>query len=189
MHAFRIGPWAKKKQTAKDHVTFLMRSTDAQRGFVHALASQQLGEAAGALWPEIPSQFHVPADTSTLAYIKHAAKHPSHEFGRLISSHKKASGFISTLGELVGDAASASKGYILKAGKWAIEHGDEIKKGTSIIKNLVQTGTTIGQITGLLGAKKKSQLDDIAAALDKHVQSAYEPVPKKKGGNFRRILV
>ena len=138
-HKFRTHIWAKRRQTGKDHAHFLMNSTTAQRSFIHELASQQLGHPPSRLWGvPIPEDFHQPADKQTLQFVRNAAKHSSHEFGRLISSHKAGSGFISGLSEMMGDAAKASSSYLGKVGKFFGEHGEAIKNGVSIGKDLFE---------------------------------------------------
>ena len=189
-HKFRVGAWAKRKPTGKDHMTFLMNSTNAQRSFVHELASQQLGHPPSNMWGvPIPTEFHQPTDTATLNYIMHSAKHAPHEFGRLISSHKKASGWVSGLMEAVGDGVKTAAKYGAQVAKWAGEHSEQIMTGTKIVKGLVQTGTSIAQMTGAMSGESKANLDAIAAALDKHAQATWNPEPKKKGGYFGRILI
>ena len=139
-HNFRTLTWKKKNQTGSDHFKFLMNSTNAQRSFVHELASQQLGHPPSNLWGvPIPQEFHQPADQKTLQFVRNAAKHPSHEFGRLISSHKTASGFIGALGDMVGSAAKSSAGYLGKVGRFIGTHGSQIKTGVAIAKDLVAT--------------------------------------------------
>ena len=188
-HKFRVGAWAKRKPTAKDHMAFLMNSTNAQRSFVHELASQQLGHPPSNMWGvPIPTEFHVPTDPATLTYIMHSAKHAPHEFGRLISSHKKASGWAQGLMEAIGDGAKAAARYGGKVAAWAGEHSDQIMTGTKVIKGLVQTGTSIAQLSGALSGKSRTSLDAIAAALDKHAQEIFKPEPKK-GGHFGRVLI
>ena len=72
--------------------------------------------------------------------------------------------------------------------KWAGEHSEQIMTGTKIVKGLVQTGTSIAQMTGAMSGESKANLDAIAAALDKHAQATWNPEPKK-GGYFGRILI
>ena len=189
-HKFRTHIWAKRKQNAKDHFHFLMNSTTAQRSFIHELASQQLGHAPSRLWGvPIPEEFHQPADKQTLSFVRNAAKHSSHEFGRLISSHKAGSGFISGLTEMMGDAAKASGSYLGKVGKFIGEHGEAIKNGVSIGKDLFSTGTQIAQLAGWMHPDTKSNLDAMASAIDKHVQGDHYKTKKKTGGAFGRVLI
>ena len=101
-HNIRTGAWRKAKITPKSHFNFLMNSTNAQRSFIHELCAQQLGRSPSNLWGvPVPKELVPHTDRHTLKHVMHAAKHAPHEFGRLISEHKKASGFISALGELV----------------------------------------------------------------------------------------
>ena len=184
----------KKKQTGRDHANFLMNSTNAQRSFIHEMCSQSLGNPPSMMWGHpIPSELIPPADKETLQFTMNAAKHAPHEFGRLISSHKKASGWISAAGDLIGSFGKSALKYGAKGGKWAIENGDAIKTGTSVISNLVQTGTAIAQISGAMSGDQKTKLDAIAAALAKFPQTVFKekekPKEPKKGGSFRRILI
>ena len=189
-HKFRTHIWAKRRQTGKDHAHFLMNSTTAQRSFIHELASQQLGHPPSRLWGvPIPEDFHQPADKQTLHFVRNAAKHSSHEFGRLISSHKTGSGFISGLSEVIGDAAKASGSYLGKVGKFFGEHGEAIKNGVSIGKDLFSTGTQIAQLAGWMHQDTKSNLDAMANAIDKHVQGDHYKPKKKTGGAFGRVLI
>ena len=188
-HKFRTHTWAKRKPTGKDHMNFLMNSTNAQRSFIHEVTSQMLGHPPSNLWGvPVPEEFKVHADPNTLNFIRHASKHAPHEFGRLISSHKKASGWISSITDAVTDGAKAAVKYGGKAAAWGIEHGDQIKTGVSVLKNVVQTGTQIAQIAGLMSGDTKSNLDSIAAALEQHTQADVykKKEPTKKGG---RILI
>ena len=189
-HNFRTHTWKKQKQTGADHFKFLMNSTNAQRSFVHELASQQLGHPPSMLWGvPIPQELHQPADKETLHFVMHAAKHSPHEFGRLISSHKKASGFIGALGDLIGDAAKTSAKYVGKVGRFIGKNGEAIKTGASIVKDLVQTGSTIAQITGLIPPDTKSSIDGIAAAVNQHVQGDHYKAKPKRGGYFGKIMI
>ena len=111
-HNFRTGAWRKATITPKDHFNFLMNSTNAQRSFIHELCAQQLGRAPSNLWGvPVPKELVPHADRHTLKHVMHAAKHAPHEFGRLISEHKKASGFISALGEAI--AGGGQNGWSL----------------------------------------------------------------------------
>ena len=190
-HNFRTLSWKKKNQTGADHFKFLMNSTNAQRSFVHELASQQLGHPPSNLWGvPIPGEFHQPADRHTLQFVRNAAKHAPHEFGRLISSHKKASGFISGLGDVIGDSAKASAGYLGKVGRFIGTHGTQIKTGVAIAKDLVSTGTTIAQAAGWLHPETKSTIDSIAAAVDSHAQGDhYKSKRHKTGGYMGKVLI
>ena len=193
-HNFRTLTWKKKNQTGADHFKFLMNSTNAQRSFVHELASQQLGHPPSNLWGvPIPQDFHQPADQKTLQFVRNAAKHPSHEFGRLISSHKTASGFIGALGDMIGSGAKASAGYLGKVGRFIGTHGTQIKTGVAIAKDLVSTGTTIAQAAGWLHPETKSTIDSIAAAVDSHAQGDHYKTKTtkgpKKGGYMGRVLI
>ena len=191
-HKFRTGVWAKATQSPKDHFQFLMNSTNTQRSFVHELSSQMLGIPPSNLWGvHIPPQLHPQGDHETLRFVQHAAKHPAHEFGRLISSHKKASGWISNLGDLIGDGAKAVGGYGKKVAKFVSKNGKAIQRGVSITKDLVQTGSTIAQLAGLIDPQKKSTIDAIANAVAQHAQGEHYTGKKgkKQGGYFERILI
>ncbi len=192
-HNFRTLTWKKKNQTGADHYKFLMNSTNAQRSFVHELTSQQLGLPPSMMWGvPIPHEFHQPADQETLKFVQNASKQAPHEFGRLISSHKKGGNFISALSDLIGSGASASKNYLMKVGKFAIKHGAQIKTGVSIAKDLVSTGTTIAQAAGWLHPDTKSTIDNIAAAMDKHAQGDHyksKQKGEKTGGSLGRVLI
>jgi hypothetical protein len=172
-----------------------MNSTNAQRSFVHELSSQMMGHTPSNLWGvQIPHTLHPASDHGTLQYVQSAAKHPAHEFGRLISSHKKASGWISTLGDLIGDGAKVVGGYGKKVAGFISKNGKAIQRGVSITKDLVQTGSTIAQLTGLINPNTKSTIDKIAAAVAKHAQGAHYKTPtpakgKKTGGYFERVLI
>ncbi|HIK58230.1 MAG TPA: hypothetical protein EYF96_03980 [Nitrospinaceae bacterium] len=192
-HKFRTHIWAKRKQNGKDHAHFLMNSTTAQRSFIHELASQQMGHPPSRLWGvPIPTEFHQPADHKTLSFVRNAAKHSSHEFGRLISSHKTGSGWVGALSDFVGDAAKTSAKYLGKVGKFMGEHGEAIKNGVSIGKDLFQTGTQIAQLAGWMHQDTKSNLDAMASAIDKHAQGDHykpkKPTNPKKGGGFRVLI-
>ena len=188
-HKFRTHTWAKRKRTPKDHFNFLMNSTNAQRSFIHEVTSQMLGHPPSNLWGvPVPDEFRVHADPETLHYVRNASKHPPHEFGRLISSHKKASGWAGDFMEAVSSGAKAAAKYGGKTAAWMIEHGDQIKTGVSVLKNVVQTGTQVAQLAGLMSGKTKNSMDAIAAALEAHSQAdVYKK--KKKGAGFNRILI
>ena len=187
-HNFRVNTWRKKKQTGRDHANFLMNSTNAQRSFIHEMCSQSLGNSPSMMWGhQVPSELIPPADKETLQFTMNAAKHAPHEFGRLISSHKKASGWVSGLMTAVGDGVKTAAKYGAQVAKWAGEHSEQIMTGTKIVKGLVQTGTSIAQMTGAMSGESKANLDAIAAALDKHAQATWNP--PKKGGYFGRILI
>ena len=195
-HNFRTLTWKKKNQTGVDHFKFLMNSTNAQRSFVHELASQQLGHAPSNLWGvAIPEEFHQPVARHTLKFVQSAAKQAPHEFGRLISSHKTASGFISALGDMIGDGAKASASYLGKVGRFIGAHGTQIKTGVTIAKDLVSTGTTIAQAAGWLHPESKSTIDSIAAVVDKHAQGDHykskskRSAGRKTGGYLGRVLI
>ena len=195
-HNFRTGSWAKKKQTGRDHANFLMNSTNAQRAFIHEICHQALGGTPSDFWGQqpVPQEVMIPADKQTLKYTMLAARHPAHEFGRLISSHKKASGFISGIGEIIGDLAKTAGKYGKNAMSFIAKNHEAIKSGVAIGKDLFQTGTTVAQLAGWIPEGKKTQLDAIANALAKHASgdhyAAKKPEkPDKKGGSFRRIMV
>lgn len=196
-HNFRSGTWKKRKQTGKDHYHFLMNSSNAQRSFIHEACSQALGHAPSRLWGhvEIPPELMPASDPDTLQFTRNAAKHSAHEFGRVISTHKKAGSLISAFGELVGDSAKASVGYLGKVGRFVMKNGDAIKTGISIGKDVIQTGTSIAQLAGWMGQDKADTLNSIAATINAHAQSdtykskKTDKVAAKKGGAFRRILV
>jgi hypothetical protein len=195
-HNFRSGTWKKRKQTGKDHFHFLMNSSNAQRSFIHEACSQALGHAPSRLWGhvEIPPELMPSSDPDTLQFTRNAAKHSAHEFGRVISTHKKASGLISSLGEMIGDAGKASAGYLGKVGRFVLKNGDAIKTGISIGKDVIQTGTSIAQLAGWMGQDKADTLNAIAATVNAHAQSdtyksKKDKVGAKTGGAFRRILV
>jgi len=192
-HNFRTHTWKKKNQTGMDHMSFLMNSTNAQRSFIHELASQQLGHPPSNMWGvPIPEELHQPADKQTLQFVVHAAKHSPHEFGRLISSHKKASGMIGDIGEAIAGFAKGTSKYLGKVATYGLAHADQIKTGVNIAKGLVQTGTTIATAAGWLHPDKKTTIDSVAAALDKLVQGEKkkEATPEpKKGGYFGKIMI
>jgi len=195
-HNFRLGTWKKRKQTGKDHFHFLMNSSNAQRSFIHEACSQALGHAPSRLWGhvEIPPELMPSSDPDTLQFTRNAAKHSAHEFGRVISTHKKAGSLISSIGEMIGDAGKASAGYLGKVGRFVLKNGDAIKTGISIGKDVIQTGTSIAQLAGWMSQDNKDTLDSIAAVVDRHAQgdtykSKKDKVGTKTGGAFRRILV
>jgi len=182
-HNFRTGAW-RKPQTPKSHFNFLMNSTNAQRSFIHELCAQQLGHRPSRLWGvPVPRELVPQTDSHTLKHVMHAAKHAPHEFGRLISEHKKASGFISALGELIAGGAKTAARYGKSVGQFIGKNAAAIQRGVSITKDLVTTGTTIGQVVGLLHPDTKSKIDEIADAIHKLSQ---KEKGIKKGG---RILV
>ena len=191
-HKFRVNAWAKRKQTPKDHFHFLMNSTNAQRSFIHEVTSQMLGHKPSNLWGvPVPHEFRVHADKDTLNFVRHASKQAPHEFGRLISSHKKASGWAGAFSDIISDGAKTAAKYGKNVAQWAIKNSDNIKTGVGIVKGLVQTGTSIAQIAGLMGSDRKNQLDAIAEAVNKHIQEDYgTKKPKdKKGGSFGKVLI
>ena len=191
-HKFRTGVWAKAKQSPKDHFHFLMNSTNTQRSFVHELSSQMMGIPPSNLWGvNIPHELHPQGDHETLQFVQQAAKQPAHEFGRLISSHKKASGWISSLGEIIGDGAKAVGGYGKKVANFISKNGKAIQRGVSITKDLVSTGSTIAQLAGLIDPHQKSTIDAIATAVAKHATGEHYTGKKgkKQGGFFERVLI
>ena len=195
-HNFRTGAWRKANITPKDHFNFLMNSTNAQRSFIHELCAQQLGRAPSNLWGvPVPKELVPHTDRHTLKHVMHAAKHAPHEFGRLISEHKKASGFISALGEAIAGGAKTVGRYAKTVGQFIGKNGAAIQRGVSITKDLVTTGTTVGQLAGILRHDQKSKIDQIADALYKHAQ-ALGPQKvkkqvrfKKQGSGFKRHLI
>lgn len=193
-HNFRTNTWRKKNQTAADHYHFLMNSTNAQRSFIHELASQQLGHAPSALWGvPIPHELHQPADTKTLQFIQQASRHSAHEFGRLLSSHKKASGWGSALGSAIGRGAKTVGHYMGKVGKFIGEHGETIRKGVGILSDMVSTGAQIAAVAGVMDPDSAFDLGDISALVNQHVQGDHYGKKKvaepKKGGYFNRIMI
>jgi len=182
-HKFRTGPWAKARQTPADHFKFLLGSTHPQRAFVHELTSQLLGAPPSSLWGvPIPQELKPQTDTQTLQFVRNASKHPAHEFGRLISSHKKASGFISSLGELIGDGAKSAARYASKVGKYVAKNGEAIQRGVAITKDLVGTGATIAAVSGLIHPDTASRIDTIAEAINKHAHGDHYKKKPKTGG-------
>ena len=192
-HNFRTGVWARKKQTPKDHFNFLMNSTNTQRSFIHELTSQMMGVPPSNLWgAPIPGVFHHPASQQTLQFVHQASKHPAHEFGRIISSHKKASGWISGLGTLIGDGAKAAAGYGKSVASFISKNGKAIQQGVAITKDLVSTGATIAHLGGLISPEQKMTIDQIANAIAQHAQGEHYVGKKpgaKKGGYIERILI
>lgn len=177
-HNIRTGAWKKPKITPKAHFHFLMNSTNAQRSFIHEVCAQELGRHPSNLWGvPVPKELIPRTDRHTLKHVMHASKHSAHEFGRLISSHKKASGWISALGEAIAGGAKTVGKYAKSVGSFIGKNGAAIQKGVSITKDLVTTGTTVGQLAGLLSHDKKSKIDQIADALYAHAQALN---PKKK---------
>jgi hypothetical protein len=145
---------------------------------------------------EIPPELMPSSDPDTLQFTRNAAKHSAHEFGRVISTHKKAGSLISSIGEMIGDAGKASAGYLGKVGRFVLKNGDAIKTGISIGKDVIQTGTSIAQLAGWMSQDNKDTLDSIAAVVDRHAQGDTYKSKKDKaakgaktGGAFRRILV
>ena len=177
-HNIRTGAWKKANITPKAHFHFLMNSTNAQRSFIHEVCAQSLGRHPSNLWGvPVPRELIPRTDRHTLKHVMHAAKHSAHEFGRLISEHKKASGWISALGEAIAGGAKTVGKYAKSVGSFIGKNGAAIKTGIGITKDLVTTGTTVGQLAGLLSHDKKSKIDQIADALYAHAQALN---PKKK---------
>ena len=182
---FRTGIWKKANPSARDHMNFLMNNTNAQRSFVHEVAHQMLGNPPSKLWGvPVPHELRPSTDRNTLAFVRAAAKQPSHEFGRLISEHKRGAGFVSALGELISGGAKVVGKYGKNVASFIGKHGAAIGKGISITKDLVQTGTAVGQLAGLIHPETKSKIDQIADAIYKHAQ--LNTPGQKKGG---RVLV
>ena len=195
-HNIRTGAWKKATITPKDHFHFLMNSTNAQRSFIHEVCAQELGRHPSKLWGvPVPKELIPATDRHTLKHVMHAAKHPAHEFGRLISEHKKASGWISSLGEAIAGGAKTVGKYAKSVGSFVAKNGKAIQRGIGITKDLVSTGTTVGQLAGLLSHDKKSKIDQIADALYKHAQAlnpkkvSFAPGTKKGRGVRRRLTV
>ena len=183
-HNFRVGLWKKANPTPRDHMNFLMNNTNAQRSFAHEVCNQMLGAPPSNMWGvAVPQELRPHADTHTLAFVRAAAKQPSHEFGRLLSENKKGSGWISALGEAISAGAKTVGRYGKSVAQFIGKNGTAIGKGISITKDLVTTGTTIGQVVGLLHPDTKSKIDQIADAI--HKLSRKEKGIKKGG----RILV
>ena len=195
-HNFRTGAWGKPNITPKAHFHFLMNSSNAQRSFIHEVCRQELGHHPSRMWGvPVPKELIPRTDRHTLKHVMHASKHSAHEFGRLISEHKKASGWISALGEAIAGGAKTVGKYAKSVGSFIGKNGAAIQKGISITKDIVTTGTTVGQLAGLLSHDKKSKIDQIADALYKHAQGlAPKKVSFKKGtkpgsGWNRRLMV
>ena len=188
-HKFRTGAWAKRQITPKDHFHFLFHSSPVQRSLIHEIASQQLGHSPGPLWGvPVPQEWHIPTDQHTLTYVRQAATQPSHEFGRLIASHKKAAGWASAISDAMSSGAKTAGKYAVKVGKFVATHGEDIQKGTAIVKDLVQTGSSIASIAGLIDSGTQSQIDAIASRLAQHATGEHyfgKKVAKKKGGKVR----
>ena len=195
-HNIRTGAWKKPNITPKAHFHFLMNSTNAQRSFIHEVCAQELGRHPSNLWGvPVPKELIPHTDRHTLKHVMHAAKHSAHEFGRLISEHKKASGWVSALGEAIAGGAKTVGKYAKSVGSFIGKNGAAIQRGVSITKDLVTTGTTVGQLAGLLSHDKKSKIDQIADALYAHAQ-ALKPKKKvtfapgtKQGQGRRRLTV
>ena len=66
---------------------------------------------------------------------------------------------------------------MVRQGSFIGKNGAAIQRGVSITKDLVTTGTTVGQLAGLLSHDKKSKIDQIADQLYQHAQALG---PKKK---------
>ena len=196
-HNIRTGAWKRAKITPKAHFHFLMNSTNAQRSFIHEVCAQELGRHPSNLWGvPVPKELIPRTDRHTLKHVMHAAKHSAHEFGRIISEHKKASGWISALGEAVAGGAKTVGKYAKSVGSFVAKNGAAIKTGIGITKDLVTTGTTVGQLAGLLSHDKKSKIDQIADALYAHAQALnpkkkvkFAPGTKKGQGVRRRVTV
>ena len=193
-HNIRTGAWRKPNITPKAHYGFLMNSTNAQRSFIHEVCAQELGSHPSNLWGvPVPKELVPHTDRHTLKHVMHAAKHAPHEFGRLISEHKKASGFISALGEAIAGGAKTVGRYAKTVGQFIGKNGAAIQRGVSITKDLVTTGTTVGQLAGILRHDQKSKIDQIADALYKHAQALGPQKVKKqvrfKGSGFKRHLI
>lgn len=185
-HNIRTGAWRKAKITPQDHYKFLMNSTNAQRSFIHEVCAQELGRSPSNMWGvPVPRELIPHTDRHTLKHVMHAAKHAPHEFGRLISEHKKASGWISSLGEAIAGGAKTVGRYAKSVGSFIGKNGAAIQKGVSITKDLVTTGTTVGQLAGILSHDKKSKIDELADALYKHAQ-ALGPQKAKKQVRFKK---
>ena len=189
-HNFRTHTWKKQNQNGADHFKFLMNSTNAQRSFLHELASQQLGNPPSNMWGvPMPHEFHHPAEPATLRFVMHATKQPAPECGRLLSEHRKGSGWASAIGDIIGDAGKTSIKYIGKVGKFVAKNGTAIKNGAQIVNNLVQTGSTIAQLAGMIHPDTKSTIDSISDAVNKHVQGDHYKTKPKRGGRMGRILI
>ena len=174
----RTGAWRKPNISAKAHFNFLMNSTNAQRSFIHEVCAQELGQHPSNMWGvPVPKELIPQTDRHTLKHVMHASKHSAHEFGRLISAHKKGSGWISALGEAIAGGAKTVGRYAKSVGSFIGKNGAAIQRGVSITKDLVTTGTTVGQLAGLLSHDKKSKIDQIADQLYQHAQALG---PKKK---------
>ena len=149
-----------------------MNSTNAQRSFIHEVCAQELGRHPSNLWGvPVPKELIPRTDRHTLKHVMHAAKHSAHEFGRIISEHKKASGWVSALGEAIAGGAKTVGKYAKSVSSFVAKNGAAIKSGIGITKDLVTTGTTVGQLAGLLSHDKKSKIDQIADALYKHAEA------------------
>ena len=162
-HNFRVGTWKKQNQTVKDHYHFLMNSTNSQRSFIHELMHQQLTGRSSNLWGAmIPKEFHANASSQTLNYVKYAAQKPAHEFGRLISEHKEGSGIISALGELIGTGAKTVGKYMNTVGGWVAANGNNIRHGVQMANELINAGTTVGSLTGLMSDETANKINSIS---------------------------
>ena len=180
-HNIRTGAWRKAKITPQDHYKFLMNSTNAQRSFIHEVCAQELGRSPSNMWGvPVPRELIPHTDRHTLKHVMHAAKHAPHEFGRLISEHKKASGWISSLGEAIAGGAKTVGRYAKSVGSFIGKNGAAIQRGISVTKDLVTTGTTVGQLAGILSHDKKSKIDELADALYRHAQALGPQKPKKQ---------
>ena len=185
----RTGAWRKPNITPNAHFKFLMNSTNAQRSFIHEVCAQKLGRHPSNLWGvPIPTELIPHTDKHTLKHVMHASKHSAHEFGRLISEHKKASGFISALGEAIAGGAKTVGRYAKSVGKFIGKNGAAIQRGVSITKDLV-TGTTVGQLAGILSHDKKTKIDQIADALYKHAQALGPPQKKVRFKKARGLVI
>ena len=101
-----------------------MISTNAQRSFIHEVCAQELVNHPSNLWGvPVPQELIPKTDSHTLKHVMQAAKHTAPEFGRLISEHKKASGFISALGEAIAGGAKTVGRYAKNVGKFIGKNG------------------------------------------------------------------
>ena len=91
------------------------------------------------------------------------------------------------MGDIIAGAAKTSAKYVGKVGRFIATNGEAIKTGAAIVKDLVSTGSTIAQISGLIHPDTKSSIDSIADAVSKHLQ-LYGAKPKK-GGYFGKIMI
>ena len=178
MHNFQTGIFKSKRRKAGALQRFFANPTAPQLNFLHELAIQHLGHDPSHFWGHQVMPWKIPAPRHVLAYVAHATRQPKHEFQRKMMDNtdvaKRASGWASTAGRLLSDAAEAGASYVNSAARFLAKHQGTIDSAS----HLANVGASIATLGGLIAP---STADRIHHAT-RYVVS--KPKKDKSGGGW-----